>query len=166
MKPVSAILVITVLVSLGATMGAVGQDKFINARCFNCGKLYRVPVQDKETVVVTCPHCGTKAKIKMPEPTVIAWEKASKYIGKEKVIEGKIVKTYKDPRSNNVYLNLNPDYKTYGSVVIKSEDLGKFGGTPEATLEGKKVRVKGKIVEHKGKPRIWLTDPGQIEVLE
>ena len=165
MRTFAKILMTVALAFLVAAPGAFAEEQFIKAKCFSCGKLYRVPVKDTDTLLVTCPHCGTQAKITMPEPTIIAWEKAQKYIGKEKVIEGTVVKTYKSPRSNNLYLNLNPDFNTYGSVAIKSEDLGKFGPTPEAAYQGKKVRITGKIIEHKGKPRIWLNDPGQIEVL-
>ena len=165
MRTVSAAVSFFVLALVLAASLVAAEDQYIQAKCFKCGKLYRVKVTDAESVVVTCPHCGTQAKIKMPEPTVIEWEQASKYIGKEKVIEGTVVKTYKSPRSNNVYFNLNPDFNTYGSVAIKSDDLGKFGDSIEATYQGKKVRIKGTIVEHQGKPRIWLSDPSQIEIL-
>lgn len=155
--------VITLALMLAPSL-SLSEEEYIQAKCFKCGKLYRVPVKETEELVVTCPHCGTQAKIKMPEPRTIAWEKANKYIGKEKIIEGTVTGTYKSPRSNNFYINLNPDFNTYGSVAIKSGDLVKFGDAPEAAYQGKKVRITGKIVDHKGKPRIWLTDPSQIEV--
>ena len=102
----------------------------------------------------------------MPEPKIIAWEEANKYIGKEKIIEGTVAETYRSPKNNNVYLNLNSDYKTYGSVAIKNEGLGRFKQDPASYFKGKKVKVTGTIVQHKGSPRIWVSDPSQIEVLE
>jgi micrococcal nuclease len=89
---------------------------------------------------------------------------AGNYYGKEVIVEGKVVDTYRS-KKNNVFLNFgNPYPNQCFSAVIFSSDLLKFGENPEKYYNQKIVRIRGKIQEYQGKPEIILKDLSQIEV--
>jgi len=87
-------------------------------------------------------------------------------IGKEVIVEGKIVDGYKS-KTNTVFLNFEKPYPNHCfTSVIFSSDQYKFVQSPESYYSGKTVRIKGKIQEYQGKPEIILKDPSQIEIEE
>lgn len=80
------------------------------------------------------------------------------------IIEGRVVDTYHDLKSNTVFLNLEKPYPNHCFVaVIFSSDQYKFVQKPEDYYLNKTVRVMGEIKEYQGKPEIILEDPSQIE---
>ena len=90
---------------------------------------------------------------------------ASNYIGKEIIVEGKVVSTYRSLKSNTVFLNFERPYPNQCfSAVIFSPDLYKFVKNPENYYFNKTVRVFGKIQEYQGKPEIILKNASQIEI--
>lgn len=90
---------------------------------------------------------------------------AGNYLGKEIIVEGKIVDTYHDLKSNTVFLNFEKPYPNHCFVgVLFSSDQYKFVQNPEDYYSNETVRIKGKIEEYKGKPEIILKNPAQIEV--
>ncbi len=90
---------------------------------------------------------------------------AGNYIGQEKIVEGKIVDTYKS-KTNTVFLNFEKPYPNQCfTAVIFSSDLYKFPENPEDYFENKVVRVRGEIEEYGGKPEIILENMGQVEVV-
>jgi micrococcal nuclease len=90
---------------------------------------------------------------------------AEKYLGKEIIIEGKIVDAYRHLKSNTVFLNFeNPYPNQCFTGVIFSSDLYKFIENPEDYYLNKEVRITGKIKEYRGRPEIILESPGQIEI--
>jgi len=89
---------------------------------------------------------------------------AGNYYGKEVIVEGRVVDTYRS-KKNNVFLNFEKPYPNQCfSVVIFSSDLYKFVENSEKYYNQKTVRVRGKIQEYQGKPEIILKEPWQIEV--
>jgi micrococcal nuclease len=90
---------------------------------------------------------------------------AGKYIGKEIIIEGKVVDTYRSLKSSTVFLNFEKPYpnQCFTAVIFRS-NLYKFIQNPENYYLNKRVRVFGKIKEYQGRPEIILEDPSQIEV--
>jgi len=89
---------------------------------------------------------------------------AGNYYGKEVIVEGKVVDTYRS-KKNNVFLNFGKPYPNQCfSAVIFSSDLYKFGDNPEKYYNQKIVRIRGKIQEYQEKPEIILKDLSQIEV--
>ncbi len=91
---------------------------------------------------------------------------AKNYIGKEKIVEGKIVDTYKS-KSNNVFLNFELPYPNQCfSAVIFNSSLENFPPNPEKYYRGKTVRVKGVIKDYKGRAEIILENSEQIEIAE
>lgn len=88
---------------------------------------------------------------------------AGNYYGKEVIIEGKIVDTYRS-KTNTVFLNFEKAYPNQCFTgVIFSSDQYKFIQNPEEYYLNKKVRIRGEIKEYQGKPEIILKDPLQIE---
>ena len=101
-----------------------------------------------------------------PEINVIGPCNAGNYIGEEKIVEGKIVDTYKY-KTISVFLNFEKPYpNSCFTAVIWSDDWYKFPENPEDYYRGKIVRVQGEIIEYKGTPEIILKDMSQIEVKE
>ena len=90
---------------------------------------------------------------------------AGKYLGRELIVEGKIVDTYRDLKSNTVFLNFDKPYPNQCFTgVIFSSDLYKFVQNPEDYYLNKTVRIMGEIKEYQGRPEIILEDPFQVEV--
>lgn len=91
---------------------------------------------------------------------------AGKFIGKEKIIEGKVADAYRS-KTNTVFLNFDKPYPNQCfTAVIFSSDQYKFVESPEKYYSNKTVRIKGTIKEYQGKPEIILKTPAQIEVGE
>lgn len=89
---------------------------------------------------------------------------AGKYLGRELIVEGKVVDTYHDLKSNTVFLNFEKAYPNQCFTgVIFSSNLYKFVQHPEDYYLNKTVRIMGEVKEYKGRPEIILEDPSQIE---
>ena len=92
---------------------------------------------------------------------------AGKYLGRELIVEGKVVDTYRDLKSNTVFLNFEKAYPNQCFTgVIFSSDLYKFVQNPENYYLNKTVRVFGEVKEYQGRPEIILETPNQIEIGE
>jgi micrococcal nuclease len=113
------------------------------------------------------------------EKTEFSWEKltleltglkvigacnAGNYYGKEMIVEGKILATYRS-KTNTVFLNFEKPYPNHCFTgVIFSSDQYKFVQNPEDFYLNKTVRIRGQIKEYQGKPEIILKTPDQIEI--
>mgnify|MGYP001600820361 FL=1 len=90
---------------------------------------------------------------------------AGNYIGKEKIIAGKVADSYKS-KTNTVFLNFEKPYPNHCfTAVIFSSDLINFPENPQNYYGEKLIRVNGVIKEYQGKPEIILEDRSQIEVI-
>ena len=102
-----------------------------------------------------------------PEKTgleVVSACDARDYIGKEIIVEGKVVAAYKSA-TDTIFLNLEEAYPNQCfTAVIFSSNQSKFAENPQDYYSGKTVRVKGKIEDYQGKPEIILDDVLQIEI--
>ena len=95
---------------------------------------------------------------------VIGACQAGNYYGKEVIVEGKVVGTYRS-KTNTVFLNFEKPYPNQCfSAVIFSSDQYKFVENSEKYYNQKNLRIRGKIQEYRGKPEIILKDSSQIEV--
>jgi hypothetical protein len=89
---------------------------------------------------------------------------ARNYYGKEVIVEGKVVTTYRS-KKNNIFLNFGKLYSNQCFLaVIFSFDLYKFGDNPEKYYNQKLQELGSKIQEYQRKPEIILKDLSQIEV--
>ena len=92
---------------------------------------------------------------------------AGKYLGRELIVEGKVVDTHRDLKSNTVFLNFEKAYPNQCFTgVIFSSDLYKFVQNPEDYYLNKTVRITGEVKEYQGRPEIILETPNQIEIGE
>jgi beta-lactamase superfamily II metal-dependent hydrolase len=91
------------------------------------------------------------------------WDEAHLHVGESATIEGII--TYTNNIGNVCFLNFDPNFEKYVSIVIRREYFVLFPKKPQAYYYLKKVRVHGKITSYKGKAEIMIYDPRQIEVV-
>ncbi len=96
-------------------------------------------------------------------PPVISWQDAGKYVGKEAIVEGEVVRTYNSGKV--AFLNFDENWRETFSVVIFASDFDAFPQPPDKLYLHKRVRVHGKIKEYKGAPEIIVESPDQIEIL-
>ena len=93
---------------------------------------------------------------------------AAIYIGdKTKVtVCGTVVSTHKS-KKGNIYLNLDKSYPNQiFSITIWKSDVVNFSYKPEFELKGKKICVKGKVVDYKGMPTMYIDRESSVEILE
>jgi len=95
---------------------------------------------------------------------VIGACQAGNYYGKEVIVEGKVVDTFRS-KKNNVFLNFEKPYPNQCFfAVIFSSDQYKFVQNPEKYYNQKTLRIRGKVQEYRGKSEIILKEPWQIEI--
>lgn len=80
------------------------------------------------------------------------------------IVEGIVVKAV--ARGNVIFLNFGDDWRTDVTAVvpISSLKLWKGGAQAISALEGRRVRVRGRIADRNG-PSIYVTHPEQVEVI-
>jgi hypothetical protein len=109
------------------------------------------------TVQLTFPFCDDIYEVSR-------LDKASKNICKPVTVCHKVFSVKQIPTSNMTLLNIGGYYPNQLlTVVIKGNDRGKFIDAPENYYKGKKIFVKGTVVDYKGKTQIVVSDPKQIQ---
>jgi hypothetical protein len=90
----------------------------------------------------------------------ISWEEAGKHVGEVAIVEGRVLGVHCSQLS--CLLAFEPTFNGF-TAVVQAENFKTF---PPAELEqrysGRKVRVRGKIVERDGKPEIILDKPESL----
>ena len=92
----------------------------------------------------------------------------------EKITLEMFVKASKDrlERHKEIYLDSETDYKDARNmaVVINEEGAARFKkagvAEPAGHFKGKTIRVTGTVTLDRGRPRIVVSDPAQIRVVE
>ncbi len=101
------------------------------------------------------------------EEKVISYREAKDFIGRFKVVEGKVKNVYSSKKI--LILNFSKTYKNSFKVVIFKNNFPAFLKKGLFSLEdyyrNKKVRIFGLIKEYKGSPEIIVYDPSQIEII-
>ncbi len=95
---------------------------------------------------------------------IISWRQAAKHYNEFVTVEGTVVRTHNSGKA--CFLNFHPNWRQTLSAVIFARSFSAFPPKPEEYYRGKKVRVKGFIVEYEGRPEIILEAPDQIEVIQ
>ena len=91
----------------------------------------------------------------------VPMEEASKHVGKEACVAGKVVKVNQSNRGN-WYLDFCANYRECPfSVYIAEKDAKKLGDLK--ALEGQDVTIYGKVKEYNGRPEIVLRDKRQLD---
>jgi len=94
----------------------------------------------------------------------ISWKDAEKYYGKNVIVKGKIVNTYK--AEEVTFLNFSENYSETLTIVIFNDDLNKFAVEVNKYFKNKRVKVMGKIKKYDNAPEIIITDPTSILIEE
>jgi len=98
-----------------------------------------------------------------PDGPVISWRQAAKHVDEFVTVEGRIVRTHNSGKA--CFLNFHPNWRQTFSAVIFASSFGDFPPKPEEHYRGKRVRLKGVVVEYQGRPEMILDGPDQIEIL-
>jgi endonuclease/exonuclease/phosphatase family metal-dependent hydrolase len=93
---------------------------------------------------------------------VINWADAGKYLDREVIVQGRIV----DGKVTKNICFLNFDAARSFSVIIHQPNFKNFPQPPEALYPTKIVRIRGVVVEYRGKPQMELIRPDQVRILE
>ena len=101
----------------------------------------------------------------------IPWEDATKHVGKEVTIEGRVLKVERKP--GGVFLYFDPKLAERFQVVIPEKAIASFKSDPVARFNNRRVRVSGKVedvwtnaagVGYRGAPFIQVADPKKITI--
>jgi len=85
---------------------------------------------------------------------------AEPLVGSSGCVAGLVVRVYA-ARTGNTFLDFCQDYRTcpFTSVIFAS-DKDKFGDL--ASLQGKRVEIRGDVITYQGHPEIIIRDPQQV----
>jgi len=99
-------------------------------------------------------------------------EEASKFVGQQKTVCGKVagvnhpsLSYTEDLTEQPTFLNFNKPFPNQVfTVVISGVDRGKFEKPPETLYSEKEICVTGTIQSYRGRPEIMVKEPGQIKI--
>ena len=94
-------------------------------------------------------------------PDVVPWDQASRYVGHEITVEGRIVHLGKSGKVN--FLNFDKDWRGKFYVVIFDDLATTLDAGVEETFKGKLIRVKGVVENFRGKPQMKISSMDQVE---
>lgn len=109
-----------------------------------------------------CAGCA-RAPGGNPDGPTISWRQAARHYDEFVTVEGKIVRTHNSGKA--CFLNFHPNWRQTLTAVIFARSFPAFPPKPEEFYRGKRVRVKGVVLQYEGRPEIILESPHQIEVL-
>ena len=105
-------------------------------------------------------------------PQLVKLEDIEEHVGKDVTVEYQVKSSTLIDAKKICFLNSKKDYRKKGNftVVIKSDTLEEFAmkevANPAKHYYGKKIRVYGKVAEHRGKPQLLVTKFEQIKVID
>jgi hypothetical protein len=95
---------------------------------------------------------------------VVQWDAAEQHIGEQAIVEGRVLGVHCSPIS--CLLAFDPTFNRF-TVVVQAKDFNRF---PPDDLDnrysGKRVRVRGTIVDRDRKPEIEVSDPADLKLVE
>lgn len=97
----------------------------------------------------------------------ISTDKAVRYIGRIKVVEGKVQDIHKGEKA--IRLNFGSPYKSDFHITIFRNMANRFESqsvSPDRYYKKKKIRAWGLIKSFEGRPEMVIDDPSQMEILE
>ena len=105
------------------------------------------------------------------KPQLVKLEDISKHVGKVVAVEFEVKNGKLLADKKICFLNSLKNYRDEKNftVIIKSDHLETFAKAkildPSRHYLGKKIRVRGKVVEHRSKPQMVVTKVEQIKIL-
>ncbi len=165
----ATIFFLVAMLTIPRTGDAAGEGKEITIQCWKCKETFKAPASAASG---QCPRCGAKYAIKpssstpKSEPTVISWEDAASYVGKNKTVEGVIVGSHISEQNGNLYLNFSTEFWATLSIQIPSFNLKQFRSDAVSFYQGKKIRARGLIKRERNYLRIVVTNPDDLKVID
>jgi len=95
--------------------------------------------------------------------TIIPDAEAIKHVGQNVTVEGTITKVFKS-RNGNTFLNFGGNYPDVTFVVWIPQDAPEATDSGLSNLQGRKVKIVGRIQIYRGKPEIKVSTKEQIVV--
>jgi micrococcal nuclease len=92
---------------------------------------------------------------------LVSWEEAPGYTGSIVRTSGRIVAEH--DTGGICFLNFHEDYREHLSLVILEADRHRFDPKPADLYLDRTVGVIGRVTEYRGRPRILMSHPSQIE---
>ena len=116
------------------------------------------------TLLLTSAICPAEEPIISPDAgrPVIDWRKAAKYLGRDVIVQGKIMETKNIGRI--CFLNFDRDRSF--TAIIREPSYVNFPSPVEDMYLGKIVRIRGSISEYRGRPQIEFFHPDQVRILD
>jgi len=95
--------------------------------------------------------------------TVIPANEAAAHVGEYATVEGVVAKVFTS-KSGNTFLNIGASYpnQTFAGWIPPASPVSK--SPPLSGIEGKHVKITGRIGMYKGKPEIRINAAEQLEV--
>lgn len=94
---------------------------------------------------------------------IVPWYEASKHVGREITVEGRIVTTR---RSGKVcFLNFSRDRESFYLIMFERTLYG-WPEAPETYFKNKTIRAKGVVELHNQRPQIQIEKTSQLVVIE
>jgi DNA/RNA endonuclease YhcR with UshA esterase domain len=93
--------------------------------------------------------------------TIITDGEAVNHVGQDVTVEGTITKVFKS-KNGNTFLNFGGDYPDVTFVVWIPQDAPESADPSLGNLQGKKVKIIGRIQIYRGKPEIKVSTKEQI----
>ncbi len=96
-------------------------------------------------------------------PDVVRWQDAGRYVGHDITVEGTIAHLglSRDEKVN--FLNFDTDWRGKFYMVIFDDLADTLDHSVEELFKDKRVRVRGKVETHRGRPQIRITSMDQVE---
>ena len=140
----------------GLTLLVFALGVAVGARLFQRPVIYNdVPVAPQ----FTSDRVAPPVKLAVPPPCVDI-RQAAMLEGKSGCVAGVVLRVYTS-RAGNSFLDFCEDYRSCPfSSVIFSADKAKFADV--ASLQGKRVELRGNVVTYQGHAEIILHDPQQV----
>ena len=93
----------------------------------------------------------------------VSWKDASKYLGQEITVTGKIVNTSQS-RNGHCFLNFAADSREKSAffLFLFSDMLSTWPETPDKYFDQMYVRVRGRVVLYKGQPEMVIRNKEQV----
>ncbi len=96
--------------------------------------------------------------------TVVQWDAAEQHVGQQVVVEGRVMGVHCSQLS--CLLAFDPTFNRF-TAVIQAKDFSRFPPDElDGRYSGRKVRVRGTIVDRDRKPEIVLSDPADLKLVE
>ena len=93
---------------------------------------------------------------------IVNWTDAGKYVGKQVIVQGKIVAT---GRARTITF-LNFDQARSFVAIVRKRNYERFEKTPDFLYADKLVQIRGRITTYKNKPQIEVHSPDQVTIVE